>query len=192
LAPHGVSVGEIVIRSGRPSLVVLIGAAGAGKTTLAARLFEPGEVISSDELRAAISGDATDQRATRPAFTILHRDVGRRLAAGRLVVVDATSVEAAARRSLLRVAAAAGAEATAILLALPPDVVRARNAARQARPVAPEIVDRHLGRVARLMANGSGAARAVLLAEGFGDVHIVQTDIEVTRLRVVRRPSARP
>src|SRR4051812_3594638 len=65
---------ELVLRVGGPSLVVLVGAAGSGKTTLAARLFTPDEVISSDMLRAAISGDAADQRATRPAFRILHRE----------------------------------------------------------------------------------------------------------------------
>ena len=90
--------GPIAIEVARPGLVVLIGAAGAGKTTLAARLFAADEVISSDELRARVSGNATDQRATRLAFAILHREVARRLAAGRLVVVDATSVERAARR----------------------------------------------------------------------------------------------
>jgi len=187
-----VSAREILIRPGRPSLVVLIGAAGAGKTTLAARLFEPSEVISSDDLREAVSGDAADQRATRRAFSILHREVARRLASGRIVVVDATSVERAARLSLLRLAATARAETIAVLLALPPDLVHARNAARRPRLVAPEVVDRHLARVAGLMVDGSGVARAILLAEGFGDVHIAQTDAEVSRLRVVRRPPARP
>ena len=52
----------------RPSriraLVVLIGAAGAGKSTLAARLFAPDEIVSSDALRAVISGDEADQRVS--------------------------------------------------------------------------------------------------------------------------------
>ncbi|HEY8987503.1 MAG TPA: AAA family ATPase, partial [Candidatus Limnocylindrales bacterium] len=80
----------IAVEVGAPWLVVLIGAAGAGKTTVARRLFAPDELLSSDELRAAVSGDAADQRATRPAFAILHRELGNRLAAGRLIVVDAT------------------------------------------------------------------------------------------------------
>ncbi|MDQ3128933.1 MAG: AAA family ATPase, partial [Chloroflexota bacterium] len=84
-----------------PGLVVLIGAAGAGKSTLAARLFAPADILSSDALRAAIGGDAADQRATRPAFAILHREARRRLAEGRLVVVDATNVEMSARRPLI-------------------------------------------------------------------------------------------
>jgi predicted ATPase len=65
-----------------PSLVLLVGAAGAGKSTLAARLFPADEIVSSDALRALISGDEGDQRVSGAAFRILHRTVRRRLARG--------------------------------------------------------------------------------------------------------------
>ena len=182
----------VVVEVGAPWLVVLIGAAGAGKTTLARRLFAPDEVISSDELRAAVSGDAADQRATRPAFAILHRELGNRLAAGRLVVVDATSVEQAARRSLLRLAAAARVPATAVVLALPADLVHARNAARSDRPVPTAVVERHLARVAALLSNGHAAAVDTLHREGFASVVLVRSDGEVARLRLVRNALVSP
>ena len=84
-----------------PSLVLLVGAAGSGKSTLAQAHFAPEEILSSDALRAAISGDAGDQTASRLAFAILHRELTRRLEAGRLTVVDATNVRAVHRRPLL-------------------------------------------------------------------------------------------
>jgi protein phosphatase len=187
-----VTATPIFLEVGRPGLLVLIGAAGSGKTTLAKRLFAPDEVISSDDLRAAISGDASDQRATRPAFTILHREVARRLAEGRLVVVDATSVEQAARRSLLRRAALVGAPATALVLALPADLVHDRNTARPGRPVPRDVVAHHLARVAQLVVNGDGVAADALRGEGFAGVLLVHSDDELARLQIVRGPVVSP
>ena len=181
------SAAEIVVRVASPSLIVLVGAAGSGKTTLAARLFEPDDVLSSDALRAAVSGDAADQDATRSAFSILHREVARRLAIGRLVVVDATSVERHARRSLLRLAAAAGVRATAIVLALPGDQVHAQNRGRAGRSVPTDVVDRHLERIAGWDSRGNTTGIVeTLSAEGFASVVVVRSAEQAASLRIVR------
>ncbi|BBB00768.1 putative phosphatase [Actinacidiphila reveromycinica] len=74
------------------SLVVLIGATGSGKSTFAARHFQPTEVISSDFCRGLVADDENDQSATRDAFDVLHYIAGKRLAAGRRTVVDSTSL----------------------------------------------------------------------------------------------------
>jgi len=187
-----VTPSRIPVEVRRPGLLVLVGAAGSGKTTLATRLFAPDEVISSDELRAVVSGDPADQRATRTAFGILHREVGRWLTQGRLVVVDATNVEPAARRSLLQRAAAAHASATAVVLALPDELVHARNAGRPGRPVPRDVVERHLARMTDLVGAGVLSAIATLSAEGFARVVVVRTDDEVARLEIVRGPAVSP
>ena len=74
-------VDRIIIEVPEPCVVVLIGAAGSGKSTLAARSFAPGEILSSDAFRAMVSGSESDQRATRTAFSILHRQLAKRLGA---------------------------------------------------------------------------------------------------------------
>jgi predicted kinase len=173
-----------------PSLVVLVGAAGAGKSTFAARHFAPGDVLSSDAFRAIVSGDEADQRGTRTAFSILHREVSRRLAAGRLVVVDATNVERHARRALLARAAFAEVPAVAIVLALPAAVVHARNAGRTGRVVESEIVAGHLERLAAAETDGAGSG-APFAGEGFEAVHVLRSVAEVEATRITRVPGGR-
>jgi predicted kinase len=175
-------VTEIDIRD--PSLVVLVGAAGAGKSTFAARNFAPDEILSSDRFRAMVSGDEADQRATHAAFGRLHREVARRLTAGKSTVVDATSVEPSSRRALLVRAATAGVPATAIVLDLPAEVVLARNAARRPRVVDEDVVRHHL---ARLRASLDGPAPR-LEREGFAQVVVLRDPGEVDRVRIRRRP----
>ncbi|MFD3484746.1 AAA family ATPase [Streptomyces sp. NPDC058665] len=74
------------------SLVVLIGATGSGKSTFARAHFKPTEVISSDFCRGLVADDENDQSASGDAFDVLHYIAGKRLAAGRRTVVDATSL----------------------------------------------------------------------------------------------------
>jgi predicted kinase len=172
-----------------PGLVVLIGAAGAGKSTLAARLFEPSEIVSSDDLRKAVSGDAADQRATRPAFAILHREVRRRLAAGRLVVFDATNVEATARATLRRLADAARAPTIAIAIVPSATEVHARNASRGGRVVPRDVVDRHLRRLGHLGTTPAAIA-ATLRTEGFAAAHVLRSADEIDAVEIRRVASS--
>jgi protein phosphatase len=164
-----------------PTLVVLVGAAGSGKSTFAARWFDPSEVLSSDAFREIVTGDAADQRATKTAFSIIHREVSKRLAAGRTVVVDATNVEAHARRALLSRARLANIPAVAIVFALPADVVQARNAARPGRVVDAAVVDHHLARLE--------SALTAIPGEGWESVWTLRSSTEAEQTLIVRRPA---
>ena len=55
-----------------PSLVVLIGASGSGKSSFARAHFAPTEVISSDFCRGLVADDENEQAATSDAFAVLH------------------------------------------------------------------------------------------------------------------------
>jgi protein phosphatase len=179
-----------ILRIPDPSLVVLVGAAGAGKTTFAARHFEPDEVLSSDAFRVLIAGAAADEeaalgRATGPAFAALHRTASRRLAAGRLTVVDATSVQAHARRALASRAAAAGVPAVAIVLDLPAALVLARNTGRHGAARVPDDAVR-----AQLAALAATLARDPAEAwRGFAHVYRLASAADVDRAVVARAPA---
>src|SRR3954468_20944553 len=73
------------------SLVVLIGPSGCGKSSFARTHFKPTEVLSSDFCRGLVSDDENAQAATKDAFEVLHFVMRKRLAAGKLTVVDATN-----------------------------------------------------------------------------------------------------
>ncbi|HSO29938.1 MAG TPA: AAA family ATPase [Candidatus Sulfomarinibacteraceae bacterium] len=161
-----------------PSVVLLVGAAGAGKSTFAARHFPSSAVLSSDALRATIAGDPADQSVNRQAFAALHRALDRRLAAGLLTVVDATNVTVAARRAIREIAARHGIPIVAVVLDLPPPIVHARNAGRTGRTVPEAAVTHHLGQLRNALANGD------LGAEGYAQVVRLRDPAEVDGLTV--------
>src|SRR5215216_2021360 len=86
------------------SFVVLIGPSGSGKSTFARKHFLPTEVLSSDYCRGLVSDDENDQAATGDAFSVLHFIAAKRLALGKLTVVDATNVQPESRRPLVELA----------------------------------------------------------------------------------------
>src|SRR3954447_18046960 len=86
------------------SLVVLIGPSGSGKSTFARRHFRPTEILSSDACRGMVSDDEKEQAVTKDAFEVLRFIAGKRLALGRLTVIDATNVQPEARKPLVELA----------------------------------------------------------------------------------------
>jgi protein phosphatase len=160
------------------SLVVLIGASGSGKSTFARRHFKPTEVISSDFCRGLVSDDENDQSATRDAFEVLHYIAGKRLAAGRRTVVDATSVQQDARRQLINLARQYDVLPIAIVLDVPEEVCAERNAARTDRADMPRrVIQRHTRELRKSLRH--------LEREGFRKVHILRGVEDIEHATVV-------
>jgi protein phosphatase len=122
------------------SLVALVGVSGSGKSSFAARHFAPTEVLSSDFCRGLVSGDESDQAATTAAFEVLHFIAGKRLEAGKIVVIDATNVQPEARKALVALAKRHHVLAVAIVLDVPGPVCAARNANRPDRDFGPHVL----------------------------------------------------
>src|SRR5215469_2450734 len=124
------------------SLVVLIGPSGCGKSTFARAHFKPTEVLSSDFCRGLVADDENDQSATTDAFDVLHYIAGKRLAAGRLTVIDATNVQSESRAPLVALAREHDVLPVAIVFDLPEPVCVARNASRPDRDFGAHVIRR--------------------------------------------------
>src|SRR5260370_8117853 len=133
------------------SLVVLIGPSGSGKSTFAARHFLPTEVISSDFCRAMVSDDENDLAATAAAFRVLHSIAGERLRSGRIVVVDATSVQPESRKSLVALGRDHDCLVVAIVLDLPERLCVERNRGRANRHLPSAVIHRQRDQMKRSM-----------------------------------------
>jgi protein phosphatase len=160
------------------SLVALVGASGSGKSTFAARHFGRFEVLSSDFCRGLVADDENDQAATKDAFEVLHYIAGKRLAAGRLTVVDATNVQRHARRQLVELARAHDVLPVAIVLDLPESVCVERNRSRADRDFGAAVVRRQHDQLRRSLRG--------LAKEGFRKVHVLRSVEEVDSAAIVR------
>lgn len=91
------------IRIEAPSLVVLCGPAGSGKSTFAARHFPPTAIVSSDHCRAMLGDDERNLAVSPEAFELFHTIIDKRLRLRRLTVADSTALRPDARRTLLEI-----------------------------------------------------------------------------------------
>jgi protein phosphatase len=162
------------------SLVVLIGPSGSGKSTFAAKHFLPTEVISSDFCRAMVSDDENDLAATPAAFRVLQFISGERLRSGRIVVVDATSVQAESRKPLVALGRDHDCLAVAIVFDLPEKLCIERNRGRANRNLPSGVIHRQRDQMKRSMRG--------LQREGFRYVYVLDSVEAVEAATIVRQP----
>ena len=162
------------------ALVVLIGASGSGKSSFARRHFRPTEVLSSDACRGLVSDDENDQAATKDAFEVLHFIAAKRLAAGKLTVVDATNFQVEARKPLLALAREYHCPPVAIVLDLPERLCHERNRDRPDRQFGPQVVR---GQSQQLRRSLRGLGK-----EGFRQIVTLSSPADVEAVTIVRQP----
>lgn len=161
------------------SLVLLVGPSGCGKSTFARQHFKPTEVLSSDYCRGLVSDDENDQASTKEAFEVLHFIARKRLAAGRLTVIDATNVQADSRKPLVALAREFHVLPIAIVFDFPEKVCQERNRTRPNRDFGPHVVRNQAQQLRRSLRG--------LEREGFRGVHIFKSAEELEGLEIVRQ-----
>jgi predicted kinase len=161
------------------AVVVLIGAASAGKSTLAqclATRWGHHCVLSLDVCRAEITGDPADQDATPEAVQLLHQLLRHRCRVGLTTVVDATNTDADHRAPLVDLATTNHLPAVAVVLDTPLQVCLDRQQDRRG-----PLLGRRWGRRVPdevVTAQHAAVASSIpgLPAEGFTGVYVINRE----------------
>jgi predicted kinase len=147
----------------KQKIVVLVGLPGAGKSTW---LAQKGiHAISTDQIRAILSDDATNQNIHARVFAAARYLLRQRLAIGRPEsYVDATHLTPAERQPYIEIARRNGCEIEALFFDTPVEECIRRNAARD-RVVPPDVIQAMAARL-----------RIPELAEGFSRINSIHAD----------------
>lgn len=137
-------------------------------------------MLSSDYCRGLVSDDENDQSATKDAFEVLRFIAAKRLAAGRLTVVDATNVQPEARKPLVALAREFHVLPVAVVLNLPEKICQERNRERADRDFGAHVVRNQTQQLRRSLRN--------LKREGFRHIYELSSEEEVSAAEVVRQP----
>ncbi len=174
------------------ALVLLVGPSGCGKSTFARTHFKPTEVLSSDFFRGMVSDDEMNQAASEDAFELLHLACAKRLAGGKLTVIDATNVRAESRKPFIEMARKYHVQPVGVVFDFSAEFCHERNQKRAVeRPFGPHVTRRHAEDLKRSLGR--------LEDEGFRRVHLLRTEEEASavtferyRLPVNRRDERGP
>ncbi len=162
------------------AVVALVGPSGSGKSSFARKHFRPTEVLSSDFCRGLVSDEENSQAATNDAFEVLYFIASKRLATGKLVVIDATNVQAEARKPIIALARQFHCIPVAIVFDLSEKLCHERNRNRPDRDFGPHVIRQQSQQLRRSLRN--------LQREGFRRVHILHSPEEVDAAEIVREP----
>jgi protein phosphatase len=162
------------------AVVALVGPSGSGKSSFARKHFRATEVLSSDFCRGLVSDEENSQAATNDAFEVLYFIASKRLTTGKLVVIDATNVQAEVRKPIIALARQFHSIPVAIVFDLPEKLCHERNRNRPDRDFGPHVIRQQSQQLRRSLRN--------LQREGFRRVHILHSPEEVDSAEIVREP----
>jgi len=127
-----------------------------------------------------ISDDENDQTITAEAFDLLHNIIRKRLAIGRLTVVDATNVQREARRPLVSIARKNHCLPVAIVFNFPEKICKERNRFRADRNFGPHVIRQQRSQMRRSLKG--------LNREGFRHIFKIDSEEMANAVSIKREP----
>lgn len=129
---------KLMVQPPKPNfqLLLLIGAPGSGKTTVREKLvaqYPDLKVISMDERRKELTGDANDQSRNDEVFRWQQHQLNKAMGDRQNTVVDATNATRKLRKTLWDTGRKDGALCSAIYFDIPLATLLERNAQREKR-----------------------------------------------------------
>jgi len=128
----------------KPELIVLVGLPGSGKTTWKEKQLWLNPEYSSvcpDDIRQELTGDISDQSKNNEVFSLAFIRTKNHLNTGQSVIFDSTAYSAQNRKALIDIGKSTGALVKAVVLSVPVDLCKKRNAQRL-RTVPADVIDR--------------------------------------------------
>ena len=114
------------------TLYLTIGAPGSGKSTYSKNLIKDKDIkyLSSDELRAQLGKDESDQTVTGQVFSYIKKKVVEYLEIGDSVLIDATNINKKDRKYYIDTAKRNNAKVIGLVCAVTKDELIERNIKR--------------------------------------------------------------
>ena len=130
--------------------IMMVGLSGSGKSTFASKYNSPNShldtlIVSSDEIRTRICGDAKDQSRNNEVFEIAHKKIIDSLKSNYNVIFDATNLTIKDRRSILQKIKDMPCTKRCVIMATPIDICRDRNGIRD-RVVPDDVITRQVNK----------------------------------------------
>lgn len=127
----------------KPFLLTLIGLPGSGKSTYAKKIAEETNavILSSDDLRFQMFGDANDQEHNAEVFAELHRRCKDLLSKHVNIIYDATNINQKKRTAFLKELNGIDCHKKAVVFATPYELCLENNLKRE-RKVPEEVIKR--------------------------------------------------
>ena len=125
----------------RPTLYVMSGIPGSGKSTEARKIFEltSALIVNTDDIRKMMYGDAAVQGNGSKVFAVAHNHIAKELYQGKDVIFDATNITTYSRKQVVT-RYRGNVKLVCVYMDTPVEICKERNSRRE-RFVPEDVID---------------------------------------------------